>query len=260
MAAFQALYELVEEDRDFQRIVFQGLTTDEKIKFGVHTTEELDFVGYDLGLPLHDLVARKRWVTPISRGFAPDEPRYLYNLFGRRGEYCADDEFLWAALQPALQLVSHVLSINHPFWLAALDVMSRVPVDPSRNRYGAVGDPMVAIWRDLAQPTLPNERAFFQSIGFDARRAAAHFLQERLVLDIACSFRDPFSKAPSSHWGMTGYEHYEDPRRRTVAVHISADMLWPLLVPTFTQAEKASVSLMVASTLLHELSVGFFPS
>jgi hypothetical protein len=41
----------------------------------------------------------------------------------------------------------------------------------------------------------------------------------------------------------------------TIRISISADYIWPLLVPDYSTAEKAACSFTLAATMLHELSV-----
>ncbi|KAH8196738.1 hypothetical protein TruAng_009093 [Truncatella angustata] len=67
-------------------------------------------------------------------------------------------------------------------------------------------------------------------------------------------FSDPWDqswdKCDSSFYGFTDVG-VDDPD--TFTVHISAQLIWPLLVPEYSHSEKLCCSFMVAVTILHEL-------
>lgn len=86
-------------------------------------------------------------------------------------------------------------------------------------------------------------------------------LQERLELELSSAYLsgddDDISGKKNPVWGST---HTPDlrivPRMDAkIRIELASEMLWPLLVPAYTVAEKATTSLMIASTLLHELAV-----
>lgn len=163
-------------------------------------------------------------------------------------------------MQPALQLVTRVLNSNHPFWMAILNMMNRKPVNPSRYPlHGHTNLSLVSIWEQLKNPHLHNEAKVLEDAGYDHCRAVALFLKDRLELGFASSYRKT-PGMPTNFWGVTHGNNQNDPSMVTIQIEIAAEMIWPLLVPSYTQAEKGSVSLMLASTLLHELAVSARPT
>lgn len=159
------------------------------------------------------------------------------------------------ALQPALLLATHVLNGNHPFWLSILNIFNRDEIDSSRNPLGTTGSMLVSVWEHLKTPALPAEAKILRDAGFDFSRAVAELMLDRVELTIGSGYRGSIGGRPQSSWGVTQILNEGDAALSTIHIEICAEMIWPLLVPTFTQAEKACVSLMVASTILHELAV-----
>ncbi|KAK0732067.1 hypothetical protein B0H67DRAFT_679569 [Lasiosphaeris hirsuta] len=122
-AALKQLWDTVTEDEDYQRYFFYGATTAERIEAKIHTLDIDTVPDADLTGPIHPFLARHRWGVVPGWGTEKEQPRYLYNLLGQRGEYdLGTNDLLWAALQPALQLASRIISSDHPFWLALLDL------------------------------------------------------------------------------------------------------------------------------------------
>ena len=166
-------------------------------------------------------------------------------------------------LQPSLQLVSQVLRCNHPFWLAALDLycrrrvkVSRVPLDKQGKRPA-----LVATWPDRNQEGMGQYTKELLAMGFDGIKALSSFLSERLEIRIGSADWDSQDMSKRTWgirpWGETGYSSFalESPSSQ-INVLIQGEIIWPLLVPTYTAAEKASVSFAIATVLLHEFAVG----
>ena len=165
------------------------------------------------------------------------------------------------ALQPALQLVTRVLNTNHPYWSPHFDVLNRKPIDKDRKSRYAKNELLVSIWEHLANPHMPTHANFLRSQGFEPSTAANQYFHQRFELDIVSRThaKGDYSRTPV--WGCTQIwdppSHF-NPSTTKIRSTISADMMWQLLVPTYTQAEKASVSLMIAATILHEMAVSTF--
>lgn len=170
-----------------------------------------------------------------------------------------DDELIWMALQPALQIVTHVLNTNHPFWITVMDMFQREKISHRRNPFGSSGPKLVSVWEYLKKPAMPAEAQALQDAGFDLSRAAAEYMMERVEITIGSAYRTTGSGTVDQIWGATTMMNDTDAAMRTILIEICAESIWPLLVPTFTQAEKAAISFTVASTLLHELAVSLSP-
>jgi len=213
----------------------------------------------------------------------------VFNLFGTRGEYSAvsscvhiiywslsanptqENELIWAALQPALHLASSILNSKHPTWVAILDLYSRRKVDPGRQPTDAsqvtgAGTsqksklPLYAVFDQFSSPPAYNNVEYLQEKStYDVAAAAAEYLQEHLSLEISSAYLagddDTKSGKKKPVWGVTRDLGCLPCTDAKIHVEIASEMIWPLLVPSYTMAEKATSSLMIANVLLHELAV-----
>ncbi|KAH8882568.1 hypothetical protein GQ53DRAFT_812049 [Thozetella sp. PMI_491] len=261
--AFIDLRHAIDEDEDFQRFMMAGMSTDELIYNKAHSVDDDFGVFTDLSGPLHDLVRRSRWESSVMKGTAEDDPRFMYNILGRSGDFAATDNSVWAAIQPALQLVTRILNANHPCWMAMLNAYCRRPGDPTReyvdskkrNKLGS----LTAIWPDPDHPRLSKEAKRLQELGIDLRKMTAEFLSDRLRLMIG-SIRRNNNAEDSGYgqvtWGVTWPTHPKEANLTGINISIAGELIWPLLVPSFTNAEKANASFLLAASLLHELGLG----
>ena len=100
-------------------------------------------------------------------------------------------------------------------------------------------------------------------MGWDAAAAAAQFLEERLELSIASAFhfsKDSRNNTGHGSWGLTfDTREWQEPATNKIRIEIASEIIWPLLVPVYTTAEKASTSMMLATVLCHELAVCSLP-
>jgi len=169
------------------------------------------------------------------------------------------DDFIWAAMQPGLQLATRVISMNHPYWHSILDIFCYQQVDPNRDPRPLVDKTDLFSVFDRFEPGAPpilgQQRDNFERRGFDSAapaRVAAQFLAERLDLIItSCGLE----KNEKTTWGVTYAPHDREVHDMRITMEINAEIIWPLLVPQYTAAEKAMCSFMLGATLLHELAV-----
>lgn len=180
------------------------------------------------------------------------------------------DDTLWTALQPALQIVSQVLNSQHPATWVWADIRKLRPVEDSRrsvsNRY----------WKfytssDLGVdvPSLTGEALNWPDFidicatGFDTTGYVCEILKRTIEWNFGSMWRifgddgDPDS-ASSRAFGTTAVERTEKPPGQPsfkIKVYIAAELVWPLLADEYSTAEKASSSMFVAATMLHELAV-----
>ncbi|KAK1831863.1 hypothetical protein QBC39DRAFT_350345 [Podospora conica] len=261
--AMHRLYMAIKDDEDYQKVMFDGLTTDERIRHQIHSLEPELVKQSTLSGGLHPFLERARWASTTWRGGDEDSPRFVFNLCGNRGEYTAENELIWAALQPALHLVSNILGSNHPAWLEILDLYSRRPMDSAREpAVASPGSgppapkvPLQAIFDHFSGPPASNDvRRLRADNSYNVIAAAAEFLQDHLSLELTSALFD--SGLCDGAWGITWNESAgsSDPADATIKIELASEMIWPLLVPSYTVAEKATTSAMIASTLLHELA------
>lgn len=177
------------------------------------------------------------------------------------------------ALQPALQLVTRVLNTNHPFWTALLDVRTRHPIDAAKMPQG-VGWSKFSKYFDPAKPQRSTQHLHetLDAHGVDLVAAVASLLSDRLTLSLCEGTPEwvnlkgqrvtlvgdstCFLGVTETPWAGNGDV---DPGL-TIRTGIAIEMIWPLLVPCYTEKEKTAASLAIAAVMLHEFAVSFFPS
>lgn len=93
--------------------------------------------------------------------------------------------------------------------------------------------------------------------GFDLPSAVSRFLKQRLRLCFTSVAVDWKKGAPvkTIHWGSCSHHEENDPSSVGIQLNIGAEIAFPLLVPDYTDKEKACCSMMLAGTILHELAV-----
>ncbi|KAL2284815.1 hypothetical protein FJTKL_08644 [Diaporthe vaccinii] len=208
---------------------------------------------------LHHLLARDRWTQkPLTRNAYNDDDNNVsldlwYNLNGEKRPWdVQQNDELWNALQPALQLVSKVLLAEHPFWKAVLSIyhMRPVPVEKDGRTQLQKADPTykpyVSIWYDIDRDKMyPTARTLMDQ-KFDSTAATLEILTRLLKFSIARSD----SRTSSASTRIGGFE----PHNRSIRIVLNANNIWPLLVPDYSVSEKISVSFFVAKLILHELA------
>ena len=156
-------------------------------------------------------------------------------------------------MQPALRLASNVLRSRPPFWEALFDLYNRRPVD---NRLVPKtlekGTSLTSVWLEIDQAKMYPEAKKLQELGFDAK-GTTHQVLTKLI-------RLGFENFDSRYTGLSGGTNIVnnfglDEKKYIIDVRIAPQMVWPLLVQEYSAGEKTAVSMHIANTLLHELSV-----
>lgn len=180
------------------------------------------------------------------------------------------NDHVWDVIQPALQLATRFLQTDHPYFVALLDAKSRRAIDVSRLLFGNAsaaktnwisftadfdrtkGSTAADLERFGAEPI-----ATIDKYGFDLTAAAADFLKQRLKLQFFSSNSMWQKGKPMDRvvWGLTESWGRNDPMGAGINISIGAEMVWPLLIPEFTHKEKASCTMMIAATVIHEMAV-----
>lgn len=118
-------------------------------------------------------------------------------------------------------------------------------------------DPISASWDDM--------RGLCEA-GFDTTRYACEILERTIEWRFSSQFgatrSDTLNGPPSRVMGSTAiFESSPDygGAPLTIEIQLAADFVWQLLVDDFSAAEKASISLLFAQTILHELAVREHP-
>ncbi|KAI1857434.1 hypothetical protein JX265_011169 [Neoarthrinium moseri] len=251
----KGLIQMIQDDQDWQRLLFHDMTTDELIRQNVHTMSNAETCDLDLTEPLHPLVTRDLWVNCDHTGGDRYNPRFVYSMGGIREEWqAADNDRVWDALQPALQIVSRILRQRPRVWEALKDLRTRQKIDSS---YDTREDPrtthlvkMVAVddinldlcWEPVQRLT---------ELGFNSVQRVEEVLDGAVTYTIGTGFMDLYggnNKEDAFTYGITGGFESQD-----IEIRLAAELVWPLLVPEYSNSEKLAASWSVASTLLHEI-------
>ncbi|KAK7748218.1 hypothetical protein SLS62_008769 [Diatrype stigma] len=239
VAANSSFIDGVLRDQDWQRFLFQDMTTDELIRENVHTMSNAE--PYELKGKLHPLNGeRKEWDA-----------------------YRNDD--VWEALQPALQLVTRILNSEHPHYRDLMDVNTRQLLDEEHDpRYEpgytrnitTVNLTKMVKRANIDEDNTHDEIIALRKMGYDWEENVKRLMNRTLMFEIgACHFC-----ALSGEYSddlIYGYNYrYEEksPRRSCNILSLAAEMIWPLLIPETSQSEKLTASFLIAVVILHELS------
>lgn len=177
---------------------------------------------------------------------------------------------IWAALQPALQLVTRVLHTKPAFWQSIKDLRTRRKIDPNLDprdeedqrtpflqkiirqdeipepgdaNYAADVDMRYSILEDLANQ------------GFDFVKHVDRLMQSKIELALGPAFLDD-GKSTTFVYGRTSLNiDPNDKPASYINVSIAAELVWPLLIPIYSSSEKLCASYVIATTILHELMV-----
>ncbi|KAL7629809.1 hypothetical protein AAE478_001332 [Parahypoxylon ruwenzoriense] len=263
--AYRGFFRNALNDQNLQRVVFSDMTSDELVLKNIFTMS--DDVQYNLSGDLHPLLERRRWEDSSWKGTDKFSPRLVYNLNGVREEYnMVENDKLWDALQPALQLVTRVLQRNPPTLAALMDMNTRVKLPAERDRRQQGETPYIPIYSERGlhggnMETTWDEILELANYGYDWPGNTMRILLGRLRLDFCHGFTDP-GVEPDDAEAVYGKSEFSYGFTRLVecgtdsfiSLWVAAELVWPLLVPQFSQSEKMAVSFMIATTILHELA------
>ncbi|KAK0643703.1 hypothetical protein B0T16DRAFT_459815 [Cercophora newfieldiana] len=270
LQAMRQYFKELADDRDYQRYFMNDLTTQERIEHGFDPVDPgaAGIPKCDLSGDIHYLFQRSRWDYTHDRGTTQEEPRVIYNLFGESGEYSAHNDVIWAALQPALLLATRILDSSPPFINTILDPFNTRHVDPNRIPRSYRGDSKLFAIFDrfaLGAPLPTQSMADLERDSrIDVAGAVCDWLGKCLRFSINAARKNTYNEetvAPPSNpviYGKTYRQSViptdEHPYPWKVQIEIAAELIWPLLVPAYTMAEKSNASFMIAGTLIHELA------
>ncbi|KAG8160703.1 hypothetical protein KVR01_008967 [Diaporthe batatas] len=205
---------------DYQRMLFGGISTNELVEEGAWTMDKTAVC--ELNSPLHDLLTRDKWAVTTDRGIShdgedPKKVKKVYNFPTQKGEYCATNRHLWAAV--------------------------------NRKEY-------FATYLDEDPDEFMPEQEVLKSLEFNSVYWVCEILKKCLTWDIMAKYDDNGNKGPVL-MGVTQLEDPRDsPRERpfTIRISISADYIWPLLIDEYTQAEKAHAVVYAREQLFNPLA------
>lgn len=262
-----------EYDRSLQAIVLDGYTTEELVQQNALTfTSQTPVlwppdVGIAPGNPVHPLLRRDKWTqvppTTYKSWAGVFDVRYGPNLDGVGGSFDMQNQRVWDAVEPALRLVTKVISSNHSYMEALLCIHNYRPVDPAkdgrtarqRTKQGNV--PYASVWLDkddvrapAPYPEMLNLKALL--FGDAAARASCwRLMAETLTFSIYWDDTNNGLTTSSSWYG----DDLSTAPPNPIRICISATLIWPLLLSRqITDSERLAHTFEVANTLLHELA------
>ncbi|KAI1383738.1 uncharacterized protein F4822DRAFT_440000 [Hypoxylon trugodes] len=251
------------DDQNYQRTLFQDLTSDEMLYDNIYT--QSNDVYCDLKGPIHPHFDRNHWMDSDAKGAVAWQPRLVYNLNGERGEWdVRRNDKVWEALQPALQMVTRVLNSEHPHIKALMDLRTRTKVDPARDGRINPKTTHITKYDDIDKIDLSdtwNEILTLAAMGFDWPLHVNKVLEKCLTIDLGSCFMEPTEEhgpdtvdgAKDAYDMSYGFTYFTNAGPDSqILMSIGAELVWPLLMPQYSQSEKLSASFAIASTILHE--------
>ncbi|KAI1463836.1 uncharacterized protein F4812DRAFT_233757 [Daldinia caldariorum] len=268
LEAHRTYFQKALDDQDYQRIIFHDLTSDELVYNNIHT--QSNDVECDLAGPLHYLLERHRWSDTSAKGAERFDPRLLYNINGIRAEWdMRTNDDLWNAMQPALQLLTRLLNSEHPGLHDLIDLRTRYKISPdiTADRENP-RTPTLVGYRPLSEMKLDLENSWpemieLSNMGYDFLHHTWRVLSECLTFEISSAWFDPIEVDDNNAvdgvretnvltYGITQPSGRGSNAR--IQIWIAAELIWPLLVPQYSQSEKMTASFLIASTLMHEFA------
>ncbi|TDZ74834.1 hypothetical protein CTRI78_v000224 [Colletotrichum trifolii] len=240
----------MQDDEDWQSILFSGATTNELADEGVMSFA--DDCSCDLQNGLHRILQRHRWEPTTWRGAEIEYPRLVYRSGLRKGEFDPrTNDFLWDRLQPALKLASRMLLFlenGNGFWSRLMDVFNRVLVEASRDdRTDQQRFRSPACTFSLENPAgavLPGQAL---SAVVDSKQATEQLL-DKVAFQIISAHHERGEEGQHALMGTTIVENGK------IMVSLSADSIWPLLVDGYSKQERLLTSFSIAETIVHEMA------
>ncbi|KAK5633797.1 hypothetical protein RRF57_009511 [Xylaria bambusicola] len=258
------------DDQDYQRIVLDGLTTDEMIQCNAHTMSNDPTC--DLDNPIHPLFQRNRWLDSRWKGSTLDNPKLAYSISGSREEWnvLKSEQMTRSGTRcsPALRLTSLILAHKPPHIRALFNMCTRQPIAPQFDGRKAANTPTLTkyvleenINMDLTYPAI---RALKEVHNYDWEANVLRHLSSALELDIGSGYTMSFQSynayleslepEPYDDFSLGSTGMYNEGTKHTIRIKIAAEVIWPLLVPQYSSSEKMVCSFEIANTLIHEFA------
>ncbi|KAI1473880.1 hypothetical protein F4774DRAFT_430375 [Daldinia eschscholtzii] len=262
LEAHRTYFQKALDDQDYQRVMFHDMTSDEMVYNNIYT--QSNDVECDLTGPIH------LWKNTSAKGAERFDPRLLYNLNGERAEWDMNtNDALWDAMQPALQLLTRLLDSNHPGLQDLMDLRTRykIPLDITSDRENP-RTPTLIGYRPYTEMKLDLENSWqeiidLSAMGYDFVGNTWRVLAQCLTLEISSAWFDPMEvddanavdgvrETSTLTYGVT--QPSGRGRDARIQIWVAAELIWPLLMPQYSESEKLTASFLVASTLMHEFA------
>ncbi|KAF5987780.1 hypothetical protein FCOIX_834 [Fusarium coicis] len=256
---FMQQYENLVIDENWQTILFGSVTMDELQAEGYFSMCDTKFDS--LGGHISEVFERERWVDTSCNGRTADKPRVIYNLNGRREEWNPrTNDRVWDAMQPAIQLASRFIVADDPFISGLLDITNRLWLDPRlfQNQPGQDRDTKIRFVPDLNpnDPSRLNGAKAVIDSGINPRAATWQALLQTIQIELASGFIcDGKQQRHHSAGNTDSWITY--PWKYNLRVAIDCELVWPLINEAYSSSEKLKASLILATTIAHEMMHAF---
>ncbi|KAM0549025.1 hypothetical protein ACHAO7_006454 [Fusarium culmorum] len=252
-------YEDLIVDEHWQNILFGSLTMDEILAEGY--LDMCDTNLNELSGPLYELFTRDHWVDCRTLGKSERNPRFMYTLNGQREEWDPkNNDRVWNALQPALQLSSRLLLMNENFISGLQDITNRFWVE-DKLFAGLKGQDRTRKLKFMHEPNFRGrgKLAGAQEIkdsGLDVLALSMEVLRQLFRIKLSSGF--DMDARPTRHitLGQQNAPYFFKPGNKII-IDIDAELVWPLLVDKYTESEKLMANVVLATTITHEMMHAF---
>ncbi|KAF5620473.1 hypothetical protein F52700_11201 [Fusarium sp. NRRL 52700] len=191
-----------------------------------------------------DLVIDENWQTILFGSMTMDET----------------NDRVWNAMQPAIQLASRFIETDDPFISSLLDITNRLWIDPRlfQNQPGQDRDKKIRFVPDL-DPDDPSRLGGAKAVidsGINPRAATWQVLLRTIKIELASGFVS-HGKQQRDHAAGNTDSWITYPFAYNLRVAIDCELVWPLINDTYSSSEKLKASLILATTIAHEMMHAF---
>lgn len=168
-------------------------------------------------------------------------------------------------MQPALRLATKILESSPPFWKSITNIYCLRPIPLSidsrtYDQQDATGNiPLTSIW--LGDPEVDVAEAerhmypaasLLHQLGFDARELILRTMTS--LISFSFMARDESKIDTGNKAKCTPEYDFGALSSCEIQISLSPEVVWPLLVAGYSEAEKCAVSVQIAAILIHELA------
>ncbi|KAG8673318.1 hypothetical protein FPOAC2_06761 [Fusarium poae] len=255
-------YEDLIIDENWQNILFGSLTMDEILAEGYLTMCDTEL--NELSGPLYELFGRDFWVDCRTLGDSEQNPRYMYTLNGQREEWDPrNNDRVWNAMQPALQLATRLLLNSEGFVDGLQDITNRFWVEDHlfADLAGQDRTRKLKFMRDTdtGGPRKVNGAQDIKDSGLDVLELSFRALRRIIELKLSSGFDMGNRPTRLLTMGQQNAPNFFGENSK-IAIDIDSELVWPLLVDKYTKSEKLMANVILATTIAHEMMHAFCSS
>lgn len=160
-------------------------------------------------------------------------------------------------------MASRILKTNPAVWEAVRDLRTRQKMDPKfdfrsedeKNDSNVTHlTKMVPVEDiDITECWEPVQR--LDAKGFDFVGALDQLMSQNCYLALGSGRIEPHD-GEKSDWVYGSCDMTEQGNDTRITITLSAELVWPLLIPDYSSSERLAACMMISGTIIHELMVG----